>query len=53
MFHSYTSITDEPGTSVHHDDDDPVEADGDGETKHYYHKNSESPGYIIFTVSCS
>ena len=47
--YSYSSTTDESKTLLQDDDDD-VETDGDG-VKHYYHRNCESPGLIIFTVS--
>ena len=52
MCHSNSSKTDEPRASIQDDDDDDLETDGDSMTKHYYHKNSDNPGHIIFTVSC-
>ena len=45
---SYNSRNDENEASVQVDDD--LQIDGDG-IKSYYHKNCESPGYVIFTVS--
>ena len=46
----YSSTTDESKTSLRDDNNDDLETDGDG-VKHYYHRNCESPGLIIFTVS--
>ena len=46
----YSSTTDESKPSLQDDNDDDLETDGDG-VKHYYHRNCESPGLIIFTVS--
>lgn len=48
MDNSCSSKTDEPKAFLQDDDD--LETDGD-EIKHYYHKNWDSPGHIIFTVS--
>ena len=45
----YSETTDESRALIQDNDD--LETDGDDTTKHYYHKNSNSPGYIIFTVS--
>ena len=45
----YSAKTDEPRELTQDNDD--LETDGDDMTNHYYHKNSNSPGYIIFTVS--